>query len=79
MPSQRWHAERAPSGQMLGEFGEGGNGEEGGERIADATRITPVGEGEEVGREGGRTEEEGDRRQGNGKRGHGRLHGDTFL
>jgi len=64
---------------MLGEFGEGGNGEESGKGIAETTWITLVGEGEEVGIEGGRAEQEGNGRQGNREGGHGRLHSNTFL
>ena len=70
---------RVPSGQMLGEFGEGSDREEHGEGIADATRITVIGEGEEAGIEGERTKEEGNRRQGDGESGGGRLHRKPFL
>jgi len=34
---------------MLSQFGEGGDGEEGGEGIADATRIALIGEGKQAG------------------------------
>lgn len=82
--SQRGRAQLRPIGDCLRgvlfrEFGEGGNGQEDGEGIADAARIALVGEREQAGIEGEGTEEEGNAGQGDGERRRGRLHGTPFL